>query len=251
MQQVQSQEIMKLRTCCRLWPASQTQGKRSRDSLSGQECHHLRNEWWKSLEDFRKYQQLQVISHCNTAWQWARTLDPLSPDVWWDWQKSRCQSWVKDTSALLGLCLYHFPTKGKDRKRLENLRTPSGSMSSQLVVDLISKKLIRSSRYSKGRCGYAPWRSQVSFSPPHLSTGSKLETLSTYRFTRSWRLTALNYYWLEKSSCKAFSIRHPTGMRIHRRQRKDEKLSWEIKGLIETSGLLGQIKANDQISINL
>ena len=27
------------------------------------ECHHLRNEWWKSLEAFRKqYEQLQVIS---------------------------------------------------------------------------------------------------------------------------------------------------------------------------------------------
>ncbi len=27
------------------------------------ECHHLRNEWWRSLEDFRKqYEQLQVIA---------------------------------------------------------------------------------------------------------------------------------------------------------------------------------------------
>ena len=33
------------------------------ETLCLDECHHLRNEWWKSLEDFRKnYQQLQVIS---------------------------------------------------------------------------------------------------------------------------------------------------------------------------------------------
>ena len=33
------------------------------DTLCLDECHHLRNEWWKSLEVFRKqYEQLQVIS---------------------------------------------------------------------------------------------------------------------------------------------------------------------------------------------
>ena len=37
--------------------------ERGVETLCLDECHHLRNEWWKSLEDFRKnYQQLQVIS---------------------------------------------------------------------------------------------------------------------------------------------------------------------------------------------
>lgn len=228
--------------------------ERGVETLCLDECHHLRNEWWKSLEDFRKnYQQLQVISLTATP--------PYDsePELWDRYlqmcgeidQEITVPELVKEDT----LCPHQdfvyicFPTKEED-KRLEEFEDTKWQYVSQLVVDPDFQTLIRSSKVLKGEIS----ADMLLEDPKYLSAlliylqAQKLEIPKHLQdLLGAEGLPALNYYWLE---VLLQGLLYQTPDWYENPQETKKKIEAELKsrGLIEKRQVfLVKSKANDQI----
>ena len=228
--------------------------ERGVETLCLDECHHLRNEWWKSLEDFRKnYQQLQVISLTATP--------PYDsePELWDRYlqmcgeidQEITVPELVKEDT----LCPHQdfvyicFPTKEED-KRLEEFEETKWQYVSQLVVDPDFQTLIRSSKVLKGEIS----ADMLLEDPKYLSAlliylqAQKLEIPKHLQdLLGAEGLPALNYYWLE---VLLQGLLYQTPDWYENPQETKKKIEAELKsrGLIEKRQVfLVKSKANDQI----
>jgi len=228
--------------------------ERGVETLCLDECHHLRNEWWKSLEDFRKnYQQLQVISLTATP--------PYDsePELWDRYlqmcgeidQEITVPELVKEDT----LCPHQdfvyicFPTKEED-KRLEEFEDTKWQYVSQLVLDSDFQELIRSSKVLKGEI----FADMLLEDPKYLSAiliylhSQKLEIPKHLQdLLGAEGLPALNYYWL-KVLLQGLLYQTPDWYEDPQETKK--KIEAELKsiGLIEKRQVfLVKSKANDQI----
>ena len=228
--------------------------ERGIETLCLDECHHLRNEWWKSLEDFRKnYQQLQVISLTATP--------PYDsePELWDRYlqmcgeidQEITVPELVKEDT----LCPHQdfvyicFPTKEED-KRLEEFEDTKWQYVSQLVVDPDFQDLIRSSKVLKGEIS----ADMLLEDPKYLSAlliylqAQKLEIPKYLRdLLGAEGLPALNYYWLEVL-LQGLLYQTPDWYEDPQETKKKIEAELKSRGLIEKRQVfLVKSKANDQI----
>ena len=228
--------------------------ERGVETLCLDECHHLRNEWWKSLEDFRKnYQQLQVISLTATP--------PYDsePELWERYlqmcgeidQEITVPELVKEDT----LCPHQdfvyicFPTKEED-KRLEEFEETKWQYVSQLVVDPDFQELIRSSKVLKGEIS----EDMLLEDPKYLSAlliylqAQKLEIPKHLRdLLGAEGLPALNYYWLEVL-LQGLLYQTPDWYEDPQETKKKIEAELKSRGLIEKRQVfLVKSKANDQI----
>ena len=228
--------------------------ERGVETLCLDECHHLRNEWWKSLEDFRKnYQQLQVISLTATP--------PYDsePELWDRYlqmcgeidQEITVPELVKEDT----LCPHQdfvyicFPTKEED-KRLEEFEDTKWQYVSQLVVDPDFQELIRSSKVLKGEIS----ADMLLEDPKYLSAlliylqAQKLEIPKYLRdLLGAEGLPALNYYWLEVL-LQGLLYQTPDWYEDPQETKKKIEAELKSRGLIEKRQVfLVKSKANDQI----
>ena len=228
--------------------------ERGVETLCLDECHHLRNEWWKSLEDFRKnYQQLQVISLTATP--------PYDsePELWDRYlqmcgeidQEITVPELVKEDT----LCPHQdfvyicFPTKEED-KRLEEFEDTKWQYISQLVVDPDFQELIKSSRVLKGEIS----ADMLLEDPKYLSAlliylqAQKLEIPKHLRdLLGAEGLPALNYYWLEVL-LQGLLYQTPDWYEDPQETKKKIEAELKSRGLIEKRQVfLVKSKANDQI----
>lgn len=224
------------------------------ETLCLDECHHLRNEWWKSLEDFRKnYQQLQVISLTATP--------PYDsePELWDRYlqmcgeidQEITVPELVKEDT----LCPHQdfvyicFPTKEED-KRLEEFEDTKWQYVSQLVVDPDFQELIRTSKVLKGEIA----ADMLLEDPKYLSAlliylqSQKLEIPKHLRdLLGAEGLPALNYYWLEVL-LQGLLYQTPDWYEDPQETKKKIEAELKSRGLIEKRQVyLVKSKANDQI----
>ena len=228
--------------------------ERGVETLCLDECHHLRNEWWKSLEDFRKnYQQLQVISLTATP--------PYDsePELWDRYlqmcgeidQEITVPELVKEDT----LCPHQdfvyicFPTKEED-KRLEEFEDTKWQYVSQLVVDPDFQELIRSSKVLKGEIS----ADMLLEDPKYLSAlliylqAQKLEIPKHLRdLLGAEGLPSLNYYWLEVL-LQGLLYQTPDWYEDPQETKKKIEAELKSRGLIEKRQVfLVKSKANDQI----
>ena len=228
--------------------------ERGVETLCLDECHHLRNEWWKSLEDFRKnYQQLQVISLTATP--------PYDsePELWDRYlqmcgeidQEITVPELVKEDT----LCPHQdfvyicFPTKEED-KRLEEFEDTKWQYVSQLVVDPDFQALIRSSKVLKGEIA----ADMLLEDPKYLSAlliylqAQKLEIPKHLQdLLGAEGLPALNYYWLEVL-LQGLLYQTPDWYEDPQETKKKIEAELKSRGLIEKRQVfLVKSKANDQI----
>ena len=228
--------------------------ERGVETLCLDECHHLRNEWWKSLEDFRKnYQQLQVISLTATPPYdsepelWERYLQ-MCGDI--D-QEITVPELVKEET----LCPHQdfvyicFPTKEED-KRLEEFEDTKWQYVSQLVIDPDFQELIRSSKVLKGEIT----ADMLLEDPKYLSAlliylqAQKQEIPKHLRdLLGAEGLPALNYYWLEVL-LQGLLYQTPDWYEDPQETKKKIEAELKSRGLIEKRQVfLVKSKANDQI----
>ena len=228
--------------------------ERGVETLCLDECHHLRNEWWKSLEDFRKnYQQLQVISLSATP--------PYDsePELWDRYlqmcgeidQEITVPELVKEDT----LCPHQdfvyicFPTKEEDKK-LEEFEDTKWQYVSQLVVDSDFQELIKSSKVLKGEIS----ADMLLEDPKYLSAlliylqAQKLEIPKHLRdLLGAEGLPALNYYWLEVL-LQGLLYQTPDWYEDPQETKKKIEAELKSRGLIEKRQVfLVKSKANDQI----
>ena len=228
--------------------------ERGVETLCLDECHHLRNEWWKSLEDFRKnYQQLQVISLTATP--------PYDsePELWDRYlqmcgeidQEITVPELVKEDT----LCPHQdfvyicFPTKEEDKK-LEEFEDTKWQYVSQLVVDSDFQELIKSSKVLKGEIS----ADMLLEDPKYLSAlliylqAQKLEIPKHLRdLLGAEGLPALNYYWLEVL-LQGLLYQTPDWYEDPQETKKKIEAELKSRGLIEKRQVfLVKSKANDQI----
>ena len=228
--------------------------ERGVETLCLDECHHLRNEWWKSLEDFRKnYQQLQVISLTATP--------PYDsePELWERYlqmcgeidQEITVPELVKEET----LCPHQdfvyicFPTKEED-KRLEEFEETKWQYVSQLVVDPDFQKIIRTSKVLKGEIS----ADMLLEDPKYLSAlliflhAQKLEIPKHLQeLLGAEALPALNYYWLEVL-LQGLLYQTPDWYEDPQETKKKIEAELKSRGLIEKRQVfLVKSKANDQI----
>ena len=224
------------------------------ETLCLDECHHLRNEWWKSLEDFRKnYQQLQIISLTATP--------PYDsePELWDRYlqmcgeidQEITVPELVKEDT----LCPHQdfvyicFPTKEEDKK-LEEFEDTKWQYVSQLVVDRDFQELIKSSKVLKGEIS----ADMLLEDPKYLSAlliylqAQKLEIPKHLRdLLGAEGLPALNYYWLEVL-LQGLLYQTPDWYEDPQWTKKKIEAELKSRGLIEKRQVfLVKSKANDQI----
>ena len=214
----------------------------------------MRNEWWKSLEDFRKnYQQLQVISLTATP--------PYDsePELWDRYlqmcgeidQEITVPELVKEDT----LCPHQdfvyicFPTKEED-KRLEEFEDTKWQYVSQLVVDPDFQELIRSSKVLKGEIS----ADMLLEDPKYLSAlliylqAQKMEIPKHLRdLLGAEGLPALNYYWIEVL-LQGLLYQTPDWYEDPQETKKKIEAELKSRGLIEKRQVfLVKSKANDQI----
>ena len=224
------------------------------ETLCLDECHHLRNEWWKSLEDFRKnYQQLKVISLTATP--------PYDsePELWERYlqmcgeidQEITVPELVKEDT----LCPHQdfvyicFPTKEED-KRLEKFEDTKWQYVSQLVVNPDFQELIRSSKVLKEEIS----ADMLLENPKYLSAlliylqAQKLEIPKHLRdLLGAEGLPALNYYWIEVL-LQGLLYQTPDWYEDPQETKKKIEAELKSRGLIEKRQVfLVKSKANDQI----
>ena len=228
--------------------------ERGVETLCLDECHHLRNEWWKSLEDFRKnYPQLQVISLTATP--------PYDsePELWDRYlqmcgeidQEITVPELVKEDT----LCPHQdfvyicFPTKEED-KRLEEFEDTKWQYVSQLVVDSDFQTLIRSSKVLKGEIS----ADMLLEDPKYLSALLIYLQAQKHEIPKHLRdllgaegLPALNYYWLEVL-LQGLLYQTPDWYEDPQETKKKIEAELKSRGLIEKRQVfLVKSKANDQI----
>lgn len=224
------------------------------ETLCLDECHHLRNEWWRSLEDFRKnYPQLQVISLTATP--------PYDsePELWDRYlqmcgeidQEITVPELVKEDT----LCPHQdfvyicFPTK-EEEKCLEEFEDTKWQYISQLVVDPDFQELIRTSKVLKGEIA----ADMLLEDPKYLSAlliylqAQKLEIPKHLRdLLGAEGLPALNYYWLEVL-LQGLLYQTPDWYEDPQETKKKIEAELKSRGLIEKRQVfLVKSKANDQI----
>ena len=224
------------------------------ETLCLDECHHLRNEWWKSLEDFRKnYQQLKVISLTATP--------PYDsePELWDRYlqmcgeidQEITVPELVKEDT----LCPHQdfvyicFPTKEED-KRLEKFEDTKWQYVSQLVVNPDFQELIRSSKVLKEEIS----ADMLLENPKYLSAlliylqAQKMEIPKHLRdLLGAEGLPALNYYWIEVL-LQGLLYQTPDWYEDPQETKKKIEAELKSRGLIEKRQVfLVKSKANDQI----
>ena len=228
--------------------------ERGVETLCLDECHHLRNEWWRSLEEFRKkYPQLQVISLTATP--------PYDsePELWDRYlqmcgeidQEITVPELVKEDT----LCPHQdfvyicFPTQEED-KRLEEFEETKWQYVSQLVVDPDFQELIRSSKVLKGEIS----ADMLLEDPKYLSAlliylqAQKLEIPKHLRdLLGAEGLPALNYYWLEVL-LQGLLYQTPDWYEDPQETKKKIEAELKSRGLIDKRQVfLVKSKANDQI----
>ena len=224
------------------------------ETLCLDECHHLRNEWWKSLEDFRKnYQQLQVISLTATP--------PYDsePELW-DRYLQMCgeidqEITVPELVKEETLCPHQdfvyicFPTKEED-KRLEKFEDTKWQYVSQLVVNPDFQELIRSSKVLKEEIS----ADMLLENPKYLSAlliylqAQKMEIPQYLKdLIGSKSLPSLNYYWMEVL-LQGVLYQTPDWYQASPDYIKEIERDMKARGLIEKRQVfLVKSKANDQI----
>ena len=228
--------------------------ERGVETLCLDECHHLRNEWWKSLEDFRKnYQQLQVISLTATP--------PYDsePELWDRYlqmcgeidQEITVPELVKEDT----LCPHQdfvyicFPTKEED-KRLEDFEDAKWQYLSHLVDEPEFKELIASSKVLNGQIS----ADLLLEDPKYLSAiliylhSQKLEIPQYLKdLIGSKSLPSLNYYWMEVL-LQGVLYQTPDWYQASPDYIKEIERDMKARGLIEKRQVfLVKSKANDQI----
>ncbi|MBZ1353475.1 DEAD/DEAH box helicase family protein [Streptococcus sp. LPB0406] len=224
------------------------------ETLCLDECHHLRNEWWKSLEDFRKnYQQLQVISLTATP--------PYDsePELW-DRYLQMCgeidqEITVPELVKEETLCPHQdfvyicFPTKEED-KRLEEFEDTKWQYVSHLVDEPEFKELIASSKVLNGQIS----ADLLLEDPKYLSAlliylhSQKLEIPQYLKdLIGSKSLPSLNYYWMEVL-LQGVLYQTPDWYQASPDYIKEIERDMKARGLIEKRQVfLVKSKANDQI----
>ena len=224
------------------------------ETLCLDECHHLRNEWWRSLEDFRKnYQQLQVISLTATPPYdsepelWVRYLQMCGEID----QEITVPELVKEET----LCPHQdfvyicTPTK-EEEKVLQDFEDTKWQYVSQLVVDPDFQELIKSSKVFKGEIS----ADMLLEDPKYLSAlliylqAQKLEIPKYIRdLLGAEGLPALNYYWLEVL-LQGLLYQTPDWYEDPQGTKKKIEAELKSRGLIEKRQVfLVKSKANDQI----
>lgn len=228
--------------------------ERGVETLCLDECHHLRNEWWKSLEDFRKnYQQLQVISLTATP--------PYDsePELW-DRYLQMCGEIDQEITVpelVKGdtLCPHQdfvyicFPTKEED-KRLEEFEETKWQYVSHLVDEPEFKELIASSKVLNGQIS----ADLLLEDPKYLSAlliylhSQKLEIPQYLKdLIDSKSLPSLNYYWMEVL-LQGVLYQTPDWYQASPDYIKEIERDMKARGLIEKRQVfLVKSKANDQI----
>ena len=224
------------------------------ETLCLDECYHLRNEWWRSLEDFRKkYPQLQVISLTATPPYdsepelWARYLQMCGEID----QEITVPELVKEET----LCPHQdfvyicTPTK-EEEKVLQDFEDAKWQYLSHLVDEPEFKELIASSKVLNGQIS----ADLLLEDPKYLSAiliylhSQKLE-ISQYLkdLIGSKSLPSLNYYWMEVL-LQGVLYQTPDWYQASPDYIKEIERDMKARGLIDKRQLfLVRNKINDQI----
>lgn len=224
------------------------------ETLCLDECHHLRNEWWRSLEDFRKkYPQLQVISLTATP--------PYDsePELWTRYlqmcreidQEITVPELVKEET----LCPHQdfvyicTPTK-EEEKVLQDFEDAKWQYLSHLVDEPEFKELIASSKVLNGQIS----ADLLLEDPKYLSAiliylhSQKLEIPQYLKdLIGSKSLPSLNYYWMEVL-LQGLLYQTPDWYQASPDYIKEIERDMKARGLIDKRQLfLVRNKINDQI----
>lgn len=224
------------------------------ETLCLDECHHLRNEWWRSLEDFRKkYPQLQVISLTATPPYdsepelWARYLQMCGEID----QEITVPELVKEET----LCPHQdfvyicTPTK-EEEKVLQDFEDAKWQYLSHLVDEPEFKELIASSKVLHGQIS----SDLLLEDPKYLSAiliylhSQKLEIPQYLKdLIGSKSLPSLNYYWMEVL-LQGLLYQTPDWYQASPDYIKEIERNMKARGLIDKRQLfLVRNKINDQI----
>lgn len=224
------------------------------ETLCLDECHHLRNEWWRSLEDFRKkYPQLQVISLTATPPYdsepelWARYLQMCGEID----QEITVPELVKEET----LCPHQdfvyicTPTK-EEEKVLQDFEDAKWQYLSHLVDEPEFKELIASSKVLHGQIS----ADLLLEDPKYLSAiliylhSQKLEIPQYLKdLIGSKSLPSLNYYWMEVL-LQGVLYQTPDWYEASADYIKEIERDMKARGLIDKRQLfLVRNKINDQI----
>lgn len=224
------------------------------ETLCLDECHHLRNEWWRSLEDFRKkYPQLQVISLTATPPYdsepelWARYLQMCGEID----QEITVPELVKEET----LCPHQdfvyicTPTK-EEEKVLQDFEDAKWQYLSHLVDEPEFKELIASSKVLHGQIS----ADLLLEDPKYLSAiliylqSQKLEIPQYLKdLIGSKSLPSLNYYWMEVL-LQGVLYQTPDWYQASPDYIKEIERDMKARGLIDKRQLfLVRNKINDQI----
>lgn len=224
------------------------------ETLCLDECHHLRNEWWRSLEDFRKkYPQLQVISLTATPPYdsepelWARYLQMCGEID----QEITVPELVKEET----LCPHQdfvyicTPTK-EEEKVLQDFEDAKWQYLSHLVDEPEFKELIASSKVLNGQIS----ADLLLEDPKYLSAiliylhSQKLEIPQYLKeLIGSKSLPSLNYYWMEVL-LQGLLYQTPDWYQASPDYIKEIERDMKARGLIDKRQLfLVRNKINDQI----
>ena len=224
------------------------------ETLCLDECHHLRNEWWRSLEDFRKkYPKLQVISLTATPPYdsepelWARYLQMCGEID----QEITVPELVKEET----LCPHQdfvyicTPTK-EEEKVLQDFEDAKWQYLSHLVDEPEFKELIASSKVLNGQIS----EDLLLEDPKYLSAiliylhSQKLEIPQYLKnLIGSKSLPSLNYYWMEVL-LQGILYQTPDWYQVRPDYIKEIERDMKARGLIDKRQLfLVRNKINDQI----
>ena len=218
------------------------------------ECHHLRNEWWRSLEDFRKqYEQLQVI---------ALTATPpydSEPELWERYikmcgeidQEITVPELVKEDT----LCphqdfAYICSPTSEEAERLRQFEDAKWQYVNQLLTDTDFQKLITNSKVLRGNIS-----SDILLEDPkYLSAiliylhSQKLEIpRNLQELLGTKEVPQLNYAWLE-TLLQGLLYQTPDWYDDANGFSKKLEADLKARGLVEKRQVsLVKSKVNDQI----
>ena len=220
------------------------------------ECHHLRNEWWRSLEDFRKqYEQLQVI---------ALTATPpydSEPELWERYikmcgeidQEITVPELVKEDT----LCphqdfAYICSPTSEEAERLRQFEDAKWQYVNQLLTDTDFQKLITNSKVLRGNIS-----SDILLEDPkYLSAiliylhSQKLEIpRNLQELLGTKEVPQLNYAWLE-TLLQGLLYQTPDWYDDANGFSKKLEADLKARGLVEKRQVsLVKSKVNDQIPV--
>ena len=210
------------------------------------ECHHLRNEWWKSLETFRKqYEQLQVISLTATP--------PYDsePELWERYirmcgeidQEITVPELVKEDT----LCphqdfVYVCSPTAEESERLKQFKETKWDYIHHLIVDPDFQTFVAGSKVLKGDIS----SDLLLEDPKYLSAmliymHSQGLTIppSLQNLLGHQKLPALTSYWLE-TLLQSILYQTPDWYDDPDGYRKKLEADLKARGLVEKSGNLSQ-----------